>query len=49
MCDDRVDADDVGVFVVHVEEIDLMGKRAAVEAALLDQHHVVAVRIGVDG
>ena len=39
---------DVDILVVHVEQVDLVREQAAVEAALLHQHHLVAVRIGVD-
>ena len=38
----------VGVFVVQVEQVDLVRQRAAIEAAFLRQHDVVAVRIGID-
>ena len=38
----------VGIFVVQVEQVDLVRQRAAIEAAFLHQHDVIAVRIGID-
>ena len=43
-----IDVHHIRVFVVHVEQVDLVGQNAAVEAALLHQHDVEAQRIGVD-
>src|SRR5499427_9150469 len=43
-----IDVHYVHVFMMHVEQIDLVGENAAVEAALLHQHDVEAQRIGVD-
>jgi hypothetical protein len=43
-----VDMHHVGVFVMQVEEVDLVGQRAPVEAALLHQDDVKAVRVGID-
>ena len=43
-----VDMHHVHVFVMHVEQVDLVRQDAAVEAALLHQHHMVAVGIGID-
>ncbi len=37
-----------GVFVMQVEEIDLVREHDAVEAAFLDQHDVIAVAERVD-
>ena len=42
------DVQHIGVFMVQIEQVDLVRQRAAVEAAFLDQHHVKAVRVGVD-
>ena len=41
------DVHDVGVFVVHVEQVDLVREQAAVVGALLDEDDVEAVGVGV--
>jgi hypothetical protein len=40
VCDYFLKMQDVSIFMMHVEQIDFVGKKAAVEAALLDQHHM---------
>ena len=44
-----VEVHHVAIFVVHVEQVDLVRQDAAIETAFLHQHDVEAVRIGVDG
>ena len=39
---------DVGVFVMHVEEIDPVRQRTTIEYALFDNGNVIAERIGID-
>src|SRR5438034_6737731 len=48
MRNDHVEVHHIGIFVMHVEQVDLVRELAAIEAALLDQHDVKAVRICVD-
>src|SRR4030088_2664958 len=48
MRDDLVHLDDVGIFVMEVEQVDLVRDRAAIEAAFLRQYHMETVRIGID-
>src|ERR1700736_2907526 len=43
------DVHDVGVFVMQIEQIDLVADQRAVVGAFLDHHVVEAVGIGVDG
>src|ERR1700758_1306821 len=43
-----VDVHHICIFVMHIEEIDLMREQAAVEAAFLHEHDMEAIRIGVD-
>src|SRR5262245_40249447 len=43
-----IDVHHIRVLMVHVEQVDLVGQNAAVEAALLHQHDVKAQRIGID-
>jgi len=38
----------VGVFVMHVEQVDLVGQLGLVERAFLDDRDVEAIRIGID-
>ena len=46
MRDDGIDAHDVGIFVVQIEQVDLVRDPAAIEAALLDQRNVEPVGVG---
>src|SRR4051812_49660452 len=48
MSHDLVEVHHVGIFVMHVEQIDLVRKLAAVETAFLHQYDMEAVGIGVD-
>ena len=38
----------VGVFVVHVEEIDLVRQRTAIKDAFFNDRHVIAQRVSID-
>jgi hypothetical protein len=48
MGNNLVDLHDVGIFVVEVEQVDLVRERTAIETALLDQDNMKSVGIGVD-
>ena len=48
MGDHFIDAHHVGVFVMQIEQVYLVRKNAAVEAAFLDDDDVKAVGVGVD-
>ena len=48
MGDHLLDMHDVGIFVMQVEQIDLVGELGAVEGAFLDQRDVKAVGLAVD-
>ena len=48
MGDHLVGVHDIGVFMMHVEQVYLVRQQAAVEAALLDKHYMITVRVGVD-
>lgn len=49
MSDDLRDLHHIGIFVMHVEQIDLVGNQAAVETALLHKHDVQTAGMGIDG
>jgi hypothetical protein len=48
MRDDLLDVQHVGIFVVEVEQVDLVVEGRAVIGAFLDHDIVEAVRIGMD-
>src|SRR4029077_14307348 len=48
MGDHLVGVHDIGVFMVHVEQVYLVRQQAAVETAFLDEHYVITMRVGVD-
>jgi hypothetical protein len=43
MGDHVVDVHDIGVFVVHVEQVYLVRQQAAIETAFLDEHYMITV------
>jgi hypothetical protein len=48
MGDHRVGVHDIGVFMVHVEQIYLVREQAAIETAFFGEHYMITVRVGVD-
>jgi hypothetical protein len=48
MGDYLVGVHNIGVLMVHVEQVYLVRQQAAVETAFLDEHYMITMRVGVD-
>jgi hypothetical protein len=48
MVDHLVGMHDIGVLMVHVEQVYFVRQQGAVETAFLDKHYMITTRVGVD-